>query len=139
MLFHSRLVFLGVLLAWPLCSSPLRAVAPVVHDEGKFFTPETVKKLNDIAHDLAGKTGRDLLIETFPTVPAEQAARVKAMSTEEREKYFRQWGEERVKAAYGEQKYGQLVALKNAYDPTNFFRLNQNISPERKAPPLPGR
>lgn len=38
-------------------------------------------------------------------------------------------GQERVKAAYGLEKYKQLVALKDIYDPTNFFRLNQNIRP----------
>jgi hypothetical protein len=37
-------------------------------------------------------------------------------------------GEDRVRSAYGE-SYGRLVALKDAYDPTNFFRLNQNIQP----------
>jgi FAD/FMN-containing dehydrogenase len=37
-------------------------------------------------------------------------------------------GEERVKAAYGA-NYARLVALKNKYDPTNFFRLNQHIKP----------
>jgi len=35
---------------------------------------------------------------------------------------------DRVQAAYG-QNYSRLVALKNQYDPTNFFRLNQNITP----------
>ena len=35
--------------------------------------------------------------------------------------------EERVRAAYGAQKFERLVALKNKYDPTNLFRLNQNI------------
>jgi FAD/FMN-containing dehydrogenase len=39
-------------------------------------------------------------------------------------------GKERVRQAYGAEKYERLQALKRAYDPTNFFRLNQNIPPE---------
>jgi len=38
-------------------------------------------------------------------------------------------GHERVKSAYGTVRYEQLIAIKNNYDPTNFFRLNQNIKP----------
>ena len=38
-------------------------------------------------------------------------------------------GEERIRAAYGPEKFERLVALKNAYDPANLFRLNQNIAP----------
>jgi FAD/FMN-containing dehydrogenase len=38
-------------------------------------------------------------------------------------------GEERVRQAYGADKYDRLKALKEKYDPTNFFRLNQNIAP----------
>ena len=36
--------------------------------------------------------------------------------------------QERVRAAYGA-NYGRLVQVKNKYDPTNFFRLNQNVQP----------
>ena len=34
-----------------------------------------------------------------------------------------------VKVAYGDQKYNRLAELKSKYDPTNFFRFNQNITP----------
>ena len=45
-----------------------------------------------------------------------------------RRRYPRDEGEERVRAAYGP-NYDRLAALKMKYDPTNFFRLNQNIPP----------
>jgi len=38
-------------------------------------------------------------------------------------------GEERIRQAYGTEKYDRLKALKRKYDPDNFYRLNQNIPP----------
>ena len=38
-------------------------------------------------------------------------------------------GEERIRAAYGDEKFTRLQTLKRKYDPDNVFRLNQNIPP----------
>jgi FAD/FMN-containing dehydrogenase len=41
---------------------------------------------------------------------------------------FQEEGDEMMEKAFGVQ-YERLVALKNKYDPTNFFSLNQNVKP----------
>jgi FAD/FMN-containing dehydrogenase len=37
--------------------------------------------------------------------------------------------DDRIRAAYGQDKYQRLVQMKRKYDPTNFFRMNQNVAP----------
>jgi len=47
--------------------------------------------------------------------------------------YVSDEGDAFARAAYGP-NYERLVALKNKYDPTNFFHMNHNISPSRVMP-----
>jgi FAD/FMN-containing dehydrogenase len=46
--------------------------------------------------------------------------------------YLEDEGDPRARAAYGP-GYDRLVALKDRYDPTNFFRQNHNIKPTPQA------
>jgi FAD/FMN-containing dehydrogenase len=39
-------------------------------------------------------------------------------------------GETLLRASYGSDNYDRLVEMKNKYDPTNLFRMNQNIRPK---------
>ena len=47
--------------------------------------------------------------------------------------YVADEGDAVARAAYGP-NYDRLVALKNKFDPTNFFRMNHNITPAQTAP-----
>jgi FAD/FMN-containing dehydrogenase len=43
--------------------------------------------------------------------------------------YLNEEGQDRVKAAYGAERYARLQAVKAKYDPDNVFHGNQNIQP----------
>jgi FAD/FMN-containing dehydrogenase len=43
-------------------------------------------------------------------------------------------GEGRIRDAYPGPTWDRLVAVKARYDPTNLFRLNQNIPPLNEGP-----
>lgn len=81
-------------------SAPASAVAPEIKDEGKFFSADAVKKANEIIREIASKSDRDLLIETFATVPGdeEERAKVKKLGREEKYDYFRKWAIKRAEA-----------------------------------------
>jgi hypothetical protein len=75
------------------------AVAPEIKDDGKFFSADAVKKANVAIRDIARKYGKDLLVETFAKVPDDQVEKVKAMSSEERAKFFGRWAAQRASDA----------------------------------------
>jgi uncharacterized membrane protein YgcG len=74
------------------------AVAPEIKDNAKFFSPDVVKKANEEIREIFRKYDKDLLLETFMTVPGDQTDKVKGMSSEERGRFFQNWAEERSKA-----------------------------------------
>jgi FAD/FMN-containing dehydrogenase len=69
-------------------------------------------------YDAAVAWARDLYAATEPAQTG--GACVNFLSAE---------GDDRARAAYRETSYERLVELKDRYDPTNLFRLNQNVPP----------
>jgi hypothetical protein len=80
---------------WLLTAHAL-AVAPEVRDDGKFFSAEAVKKADERIAEIYRKYGRDLLIETYATVPAADLDKVKAMDAKQRGEYSLAWAKERA-------------------------------------------
>ncbi len=99
MSLHCSGTVLGLCLIFELGAGRALAVAPEIKDEARFFSPEAVKKANDEIRDIERRFERDLLIESYSTVPDNQAARVKAMSREDREKFFQEWARKRASEA----------------------------------------
>jgi hypothetical protein len=95
-----------------------------VRDEAKFFSPEAVQKANQEIAQIAHRYGRDLLIESHATVPADDVDRVKAMNREERLRYFAEWAHKRTQA---ERLNGVLILI--CRNPSTLYvNVSQNAS-----------
>jgi uncharacterized membrane protein YgcG len=79
--------------AW---NAALAAVAPEVRDDAKMFSPAALKKADEGIRKIFVDHDRDLLIETFASVPTEELEKVKAMDKSEKTTYFTRWAKERV-------------------------------------------
>jgi hypothetical protein len=75
----------------------LAAVVPEVRDEGKFFSPETVKKADEQIREIYRKHGLDVVVETYKTVPGEDVEKLKAMDNRARGEFFLKYAKERAK------------------------------------------
>src|SRR3954464_16041904 len=100
MLHIARWMFVpAVVLGWLVGVGPVSAALTAeVRDDAGFFKPETVKKANQEIKDLKHKTKKDLLVETFKTVPADKVEQVKNMDGPARNKFFLEWARSRARA-----------------------------------------
>src|SRR5205085_1245283 len=82
----------------PKDKGPTRDAALKSKDDGKFFGEEAWKKAQAAAERLFKEKKTDLLIETFEAPPKGDPDKLKAMTAAEREKFFKDLADERVKA-----------------------------------------
>src|SRR5262249_8554836 len=84
----------SILGGWMLAASSASAQ---VTDEGGFFSAPAIEKANEIINEIKDRYGKELVIETFKTVPAAKADQVKKMSPAERNRFFNEWARERFR------------------------------------------
>ncbi|MBX3399727.1 MAG: trypsin-like peptidase domain-containing protein [Gemmataceae bacterium] len=88
----------------------------VVADGGKFFSAETMKKLQASIDELKEKKQVDLLVETFAAAPKEDLEKVRGMTASERLAYARSWATKRGMA----EKVSGVVVIVSA-DPKMLY------------------
>src|SRR5712692_10358791 len=87
----------AVVLGWLLAGGLATAAVPEIKDEARFFKKETLQKANDIIREIHDEFKQDLVIETFQTPPGGEE-KVRAMTPEAREKFFKDWLRQRAEA-----------------------------------------
>ncbi len=84
------------------------AVVPEVKDGAGFFTPGALTKANAQITEIQKKFRKDLLIETFPGVPADKAEAFGKLDKQGRSRFFQDWAIERAR---GERVEGIYVLI----------------------------
>src|SRR4051794_15508094 len=92
---HSRIprlsswtVGVGCLLLLLAFARPAMAVRPVVLDGGDFFKLETIDKANAVIRHIKQTSGKDLMVETYATVPDQMRADYERKG---RDVFFNDW------------------------------------------------
>src|SRR5579871_1932118 len=82
-----------------LGSSALAAIVAEVRDEAGFFSADAVRRANEVIDDIHRDFKKDLLIETFKTVPADKAEEFKKLDKAGHAKFYNDWALQRARTA----------------------------------------
>jgi uncharacterized protein len=102
-----RWFWLPLVLATAMTARSL-AVVPEVKDGAGFFTPGALTKANAQITEIQKKYRKDLLIETFPSVPADKAEAFGKLDKSGRNRFFQDWAIQRAK---GERVEGIYILI----------------------------
>src|SRR5437762_7598634 len=89
-----RWIMLPMLVVVTALVAPRRALAldPQVRDDGGFFSPQAVQQADDVIRPIKSAQGKDLMIETYPSIPPEMQS---GYSADRKDQFFQQWAEKR--------------------------------------------
>lgn len=86
--------FLGLV----LLAAPVLTHAADVSDAGDFFSAAAVEKANSTIRDIEKKTGHEIRIETYATVPTEKVDEVAKMDKKQKDEFTHRWVNDRANA-----------------------------------------
>src|SRR5262245_45920678 len=89
----------GVLTGLLLIAAPVGAATPEVKDHAGYFSNQVVQKANAEIALIKKDFGKDLLIESFPEIPADRKADYDPKDPSKRSAFFVSWALERARAA----------------------------------------
>ena len=108
----------------------MAAVAPEIRDDAKMFSPAALKKADEGIRKIYVDHDRDVLIETFASVPADDLEKVKAMDKTEKTEYFTRWAKARV-TQRGVNGVYVLICKEPKFLNSNLPGWSVNINPMR--------
>src|SRR5262245_56929738 len=71
-------------------------VAPVIKDDGKFFSDKARAEADKKIREIYGDYGRDFLVETFAEAPDDKAKDVDFKDRTARNRFFKEWARKRM-------------------------------------------
>src|SRR3954449_13253910 len=87
-------VVCATLFAWLALAAPTRPLEPQVRDDGGFFSAQTVDQANAIIRQIKRDHGKDVMVETFSTIPDDMKSRY---DPARRDQFFEEWLTQRAK------------------------------------------
>jgi hypothetical protein len=94
-----RWTIIPTLLVGLLATTALAAIVAEVRDEAGFFSADAVRRANEVIDDIHRDFKKDLLIETFKTVPADKADEFKKLDKGAHAKFYNDWAIQRARTA----------------------------------------
>jgi uncharacterized protein len=91
------------LIAWAACLLTMLAIVPLtraaltpIHDDGHFFSDDEIKQANDQVAAIEKQFHKDVVIETYATLPADLHDQYAKTAPADRDKFFKEWQAKRA-------------------------------------------
>ncbi|HEV8060576.1 MAG TPA: TPM domain-containing protein, partial [Gemmataceae bacterium] len=93
-----RYTLIACLLAFAWCAGAAQPALADVRDKAELFKPETVSKADQIISQIEAKHKKEVIVETFASVPPGKEDEAKSKDDTVRNTFFQEWAVDRAQA-----------------------------------------